>query len=171
MPGTKAITTLNAITHGLRSSAIVLPGVEDEDDWQAFQGGVVGQLQPVGALELELASRAAELLWRLRRVPRAEQLSIAARQEPTPDDKPAKYVATGFYADVFARNDRINWADRRLLPPADLARHIIRYEAHLNRQLRHTLNQLDLIQKRRRGEPTPVARIQIEDDRYDEERV
>jgi hypothetical protein len=72
---TEAVTpaTLNALKHGLTAQSMVIPDVEVEHDWQTFYEGVITYYQPVGAVEYALADRAAGLLWRLRRVPRAER--------------------------------------------------------------------------------------------------
>jgi len=37
----------------------------------------------------------------------------------------------------------------------------MRYEAHLNRVLKHTLHELEALQDRRNGTATPLARIDI----------
>ena len=66
-PGGKAKSRLNAVSHGLRSTALVLPG-ERASDWEAHRDGVAASLSPAGALEQDLACRIASLLWRLRRV-------------------------------------------------------------------------------------------------------
>jgi hypothetical protein len=76
----KAIVRLNAVKHGLRAAAVVVPGFESPAAWEAFRAGVVDSLQPAGALAEALAERAAGLLWRLQRAERAEALSVAADQ-------------------------------------------------------------------------------------------
>lgn len=63
----KAVARMNALSHGLRSAAPVVPG-ERPEDWEAFRDGIAATLGPVGALETELADRVASLAWRLRRV-------------------------------------------------------------------------------------------------------
>jgi hypothetical protein len=63
----KALARMNALAHGLRSAAPVVPG-ERPEDWEAFRDGISATLAPVGALETELADRVASLTWRLRRV-------------------------------------------------------------------------------------------------------
>src|SRR5262245_30249554 len=76
----KAIVRLNAVRHGLRAAAVVVPGFESPAEWEAFRAGVVTSLKPEGALAEALADRAAGLLWRLKRVERAEGLTVAADQ-------------------------------------------------------------------------------------------
>ena len=61
-----------AVTHGFRSERTVIPGMEDEAEWERYLKGITENLAPEGALEQELAARIASLLWRLRRVTRHE---------------------------------------------------------------------------------------------------
>ena len=72
-PEGKRIASMNAVKHGLTAMSMVIPGLEDEDDWQTFYEGVIAYYNPIGAVEYALVDRAAGLLWRLRRVPRAER--------------------------------------------------------------------------------------------------
>jgi hypothetical protein len=74
----KASSSRNATTHGLRSLSPVLPGLEREQDWQAYRAGVFRNLAPVGEFETALAERITLLLWRLRRVARYEAATAVA---------------------------------------------------------------------------------------------
>ncbi|MBM3983697.1 MAG: hypothetical protein FJ304_26190 [Planctomycetes bacterium] len=76
----KAVTKLNAVSHGLRSLAPVLPD-ECHEDWTAHRAGTVAALAALGTLETELAERVALLLWRLRRVVRYETAVTTADME------------------------------------------------------------------------------------------
>jgi len=174
-PEGRAAVSLNRLRHGLRAAAIVIPGVEDEDDWQRFQAGVVDSFAPRGAVELELACRVAELMWRIRRVSRAERdFIVAARvrddtvqmieskqrevrraragSEPEPERPPSFYASAVTPMVV----------PERILPPQSHIEQVIRYEAHLSRQLVHTLHELEALQARRRGEAAPLARIDVQ---------
>src|SRR5215218_6706295 len=82
----KEVVKWNAVKHGLRSPAPVLPGVEKEEDWEEHRDGILESLQPEGHLELVLAERVALLSWRLHRVIRFETESIALLQERVEDD-------------------------------------------------------------------------------------
>jgi hypothetical protein len=62
-----AVAKMNALSHGLRAAAPVVPG-EDPAAWEEYRDAVLDDLAPVGALEEELADRVALLSWRLRRV-------------------------------------------------------------------------------------------------------
>src|SRR5262245_23677417 len=69
----------NALKHGLWSGSALLPGVERAEEWEVHRASVVAGLQPVGGVELALAERAAQLLWRLARVPRYEAAVVAVQ--------------------------------------------------------------------------------------------
>jgi hypothetical protein len=82
----KEVVKWNAVKHGLRSPAPVVPGVEKEEDWEEHRDGILESLQPEGHLELTLTERVAQLSWRLNRVTRYETESIALYQERVEDD-------------------------------------------------------------------------------------
>lgn len=82
----KEVTRLNAVRHGIRSLAPVVPGIEAHEDWERHLSGTLESLEPEGHLESVLAERVALYLWRLNRVDRYETESIALSQEKTEDD-------------------------------------------------------------------------------------
>ncbi len=55
-------------------------------------------------------------------------------------------------------------ADRRerLLPPEDTLNKLMRYEAHLNRQLIQNLHEHEALQARRQGGVAPLARLDVQ---------
>lgn len=164
-PAGKAVASRNAVRHGLYTSVIVASAWEAEDDWCRFHDATVGSLTPEGALEVALASRAAALLWRLRRVPAAEADLIdrtaeragraAARMELLAAEAPDSAGPRDFYARVPAS------PVARALPDESSFAPLIRMEAHLNRQLLHTLHELEALQERRRGNGAPLARVDV----------
>jgi hypothetical protein len=82
----KEVVKWNAVQHGIRSPAPVVPGVEKKADWEEHRNGMLESLQPEGHLELVLAERVALLSWRLHRVIRYETESIALYQEQIEED-------------------------------------------------------------------------------------
>jgi hypothetical protein len=76
----KAVVARNATKHGIFSSVPVIPG-ECPAAWEAHRAGVVESLDPVGLLEVNLAERAALLLWRLQRLARYEAEIVATAME------------------------------------------------------------------------------------------
>ena len=161
-PEGKAISSQNARRYGLRAEPLVIPGIETEEDWRDFEQAVVTGLRPANEVESALAARVAELLWRLTRIRRAEGDAIAERQFR--DDKANFYLRE--------RKERQGSTSDPASPPvyvppprvlaseADLYQ-IIRYEAHLGRQLRTTLHELEALQARRTGKPAPLARLDV----------
>jgi hypothetical protein len=132
----KARVGLNALTHGIASARLVVPG-ESPTEWELSRQGIVDALGPAGPVELALAERVATTLWRLRRVAAYETAAIAERQ----------HLAT---------------PSARLLPhPLDIDK-VIRYEAHLNRQVYQALHQLEAMRAERRGQPTPLLRVDVQ---------
>jgi hypothetical protein len=98
----KQAAKMNALSHGLRSAAPVIPG-ERPEEWEAFRDGIAATLGPVGVLETELADRAASLAWRLRRVTAYEtgvtaaavgRATAKARGEDDGDKLPALLALT-----------------------------------------------------------------------------
>jgi hypothetical protein len=132
----KARVSLNAVTHGLSSARLVVPG-ESPAEWEMSRQGIVDALGPTGPVELAVAERVATILWRLRRVTAYEGAAITERQHLTT-------------------------ASARLLPhPLDIDK-IIRFEAHLTRQLYQALHQLEAMRAERRGQPTPLLRVDVQ---------
>jgi hypothetical protein len=56
----------NAVRHGLTAETIIA-GLEDADDYQAFEATVIADYDAQTAVERELVLRLASVLWRLRR--------------------------------------------------------------------------------------------------------
>src|SRR5258708_39904108 len=61
----------NALRHGLTAETVIA-ALEHKDDYQAFVAEIAADYQPRSAVETELVSRLASLLWRLRRSTRIE---------------------------------------------------------------------------------------------------
>ena len=59
----KAAACLNAVQHGLRAQALVLPG-EEPDEYRLYRQGLLADLQPQDLAETDLAERIVELAWR-----------------------------------------------------------------------------------------------------------
>ena len=89
-PEGKEAVRLNALSHGLRSEEILLPG-EDGEALTELGDILTTELQPVGAVENLLVARITAAAWRLRRLGRVEagifarelyeELAKRARQE------------------------------------------------------------------------------------------
>jgi len=125
----------NALTHGLSSRRLVMPG-ESLTEWATYRTAILEALAPAGPVETALAERVAAAFWRLRRVTAYEEAAIAERQDLTT-------------------------ASARWLPhPLDIDK-IIRFEAHLSRQLYQARHELEAMQAARRGQRTPLLRVDV----------
>jgi hypothetical protein len=102
----------------------------------AHRTAIVEALAPVGPVETALAERVASAFRRLQRVAAYEEAAIAERKH-------------------------LQIASARLLPhPNDIDK-IIRYEAHLTRQFYQAMHELESMRAARRGQPTPLLRVDI----------
>src|SRR2546422_10273588 len=65
-PEGKAISSQNALKHGLTARDPLLPD-ESETELTGFRQRLLAELQPVGEIEALLVSRIVNVAWRLRR--------------------------------------------------------------------------------------------------------
>jgi hypothetical protein len=148
----------------------VVLDVESEEEWQRLREGILADLAPVGEVETALAERIPLMLWRLRRVTLFERAMLAldarntgkdwelivrkSKEFPPPDT--GKYISeperVAFMKEYSARRTASNEAVLERIP---------RYEAHLQRQLMQTMHELEALQARRRGEVTPLGRVDV----------
>lgn len=98
----RVIVSRNATTHGIYSAVPVVPG-ECPDEWAAHRAGVVAALAPVGLLGVNLAERAALLLWRLARLARYEAETVASAMEDAEVPAPPPPEADDDDSDLFAK--------------------------------------------------------------------
>jgi len=68
----KAVSSRNAVKHGVLAEAPILSGIESFKFWEKHRDGVLRSFAPVGYLESLLTIRFAVLSWRLCRVVRYE---------------------------------------------------------------------------------------------------
>ncbi len=162
----KAVVRLNAVQHGILSVTPVIPVLESEDEWQAHRAALLASLAPEGHLEDTLAERVALVFWRLQRLARYEREAIANAQDLIGDDLA---MAASYRGETLPKKptpEIIERIDRRLtarlLPDEASLNKIMRYEAHLNRQLYQALHELEALKARRQGQAAPLARIDLQ---------
>ncbi len=93
----KAAVALNAVKHGLRAQAVVLPG-EEPNEYDRHRARMLEDLQPQDLQEMERAERIVELAWQLRRAGRyhsavfdalyeqqAAQMALVGANDDSPD--------------------------------------------------------------------------------------
>jgi hypothetical protein len=113
----KEVVKWNAVQHGIRSPAPVVPGVETREDWEEHRDGILESLQPEGHLELVLAERVALLSWRLHRVIRYETEAVALYQEKAEDDlaKERRFESGPDHPEAVRGNAKSDEQDYKLL--------------------------------------------------------
>jgi hypothetical protein len=90
-PFGKAVSSRNAVKHGIFAAAPILSGIESRDDWEKHRDGVLKSITPVGYLEELLTMRLALLSWRLWRVVRYEAEVSTAAVSRTEADMEKRY--------------------------------------------------------------------------------
>jgi hypothetical protein len=103
----KAVASMNAVRHGIRSQRILLDD-EDPNQFLEMQTELLAALRPVGAIETALADRIATAMWRQLRLARAEVAAIAVERRED--------AILGSLQDLHHYNERDNITDRCLKP-------------------------------------------------------
>ena len=67
----KAVTRMNAMTHGILAKQALIPG-EKENEFHDLRQQFLDELTPVGILERELIDQMVTTFWRLRRLRQTE---------------------------------------------------------------------------------------------------
>jgi hypothetical protein len=113
-----------------------------------------------------LTERIAINLWKMRRIDYFQAIATASYMGQARHDFQISEaygrgtLGKGPLPDV-SDVDVLSRKARRVLPPADDLDKIMRYEAHLHRQLTQILHELEAIQIRRKGGTSPLARLDI----------
>jgi hypothetical protein len=127
----------------------VISEIESEEDWEAHVAGQLEALNPEGELETVLAHRIALTLWRLNRLIGFECYALA----------PTEFFLNEYRALQNGLSGRTSRIDRAF--PTHSIEQIQRYEAHLHRIFLKDLHELEALQARRRGDATPLARVDV----------
>ena len=152
----KAAVRLNPLRHGVLAQTPVIPLVEREEDWVRLRDGIFDSFEPVGMMEEVLSELIATIIWRRCRVLRMETEAIAAYLADVPEDfrrMRASAPVDQTPEEAVAQMDRMLSA--RLMPGAETAEKIMRYETRLHRFLLQTIHQLLVLQALRKGGNAP----------------
>jgi hypothetical protein len=133
-PQGKAPRRHNATRFGIHSADPVIPG-ERLEDRQAHDAGVLASVERPTYVDTILAERAASAAWILKRVNRYQETEFGRANDGSP---------------VFR------------LPPGTELDKIVKYDAHWSRQFYQALHELEAREKRRRGEATPLGRLDVQ---------
>ena len=173
-PEGKERSRCNAIRHGLTAETVIT-GLEDAEDYQAFQAAVIADYDAETAVERELVLRLASVLWRLRRAtgietalfesmtvePNKSELNHSRLSLIGPTDVPEQnqtFLGATRQSDAAATNER-NFDTKKdiadgflrlaALPTFPLDR-LGRYEYMLWRQARQVVFTLESLRRRKR---------------------
>jgi hypothetical protein len=88
-PEGKRRSRCNAVRHGLTAETVIV-GLEDVEDYDAFQAAVISDYDAESAVEREMVLRLASILWRLRRATAIETalFNFATKEADKKDDEP-----------------------------------------------------------------------------------
>src|SRR5262245_41997555 len=158
----------NAIRHGLTAETVIV-GLEDADDYEAFEATVVADYDAQSAVERELVLRLASVLWRLRRATGIETAIFESAikqsgQSETVDRATADLLLSKLFLDNKAepkkapstdslRKKQISQTFVRLteMPTCPMSR-LNRYEYILWRQARQIVITLKSLRSSQRGQ-------------------
>lgn len=152
----KAKSSQNAMKHGLRAQATVLPD-ENLEDFQFLVSGLEDQFQPQTALEWNLLRQLADAEWRMRRVSCIEAAVFAAKLHETKryyDNFPERLPEDGTEARIIL----IGEAAASDAGAGDTLSKLSRYEARLSHRYFKALEHLQRAQNLRLSAPQPENR-------------
>jgi hypothetical protein len=149
----KAAVRLNPLKHGVLSQTPVIPLVEREEDWLRLRRGIFEYFGAEGMMEEALADQVASLIWRRYRLVRFETESIAAYVADVPED--LRRLSEDVGERAAAEMERM--VSARLMPGAETAEKIMRYETRLHKFLLQTIHQLLVLQALRVGSGRPPS--------------
>ena len=166
----KAAVSRNAIKHGIHAiHPVVIADFESVEEWDDFYEGYRESLLPEGAVEEDIVYNLATNRWRQRRVIHAETAAINEQVWQTAgdlglSDAYANSITKEYEMDQLPDPDPVRVLRRqqtRIIPDAPKLELLVRYEGHLHRVCSQLHIQLEVLQARRQGKPTPFHRIDI----------
>ena len=182
----KAIASLNAMKHGLRSQEVILPN-EDEEAFHKLRDSLLGDFKPEGELENLLVEQVIAASWRLRRILNIETGVLNWKYYETQIEQirgvSGSYEQKNQYENIMRRlleSDEDN--NEELSPDEQEVKEIMetmkndssmigqafskaqdslsklsRYEASVERSLYKALAELEKVQSRRRVADAPMV--------------
>jgi hypothetical protein len=152
-PEGKAVSAVNAITHGFSARHAVLPS-ESSESFQALLARLEDEFQPQTAVEQSLIYHLADADWRLRRVATFESAVLLYRLDGlhTDTDEDDDHRPEDRVFDEICLLGRALIQDARIADPLSK---ISRHEARLTRRYFKALTQLREARKDRLADATP----------------
>ena len=151
----KKRSRLNALKHGILTSELLIlegPNAEDARAFNELLAALRQDFAPEGALEDLLVEKIAVCFWRQRRVLKCEaglaihDLALAFRQNRGYTGNPTDPI-------LGLLNEKENYFSGHMtIPLSENLDRLLRYETSVQKQLAHTINQLERLQRSRKGE-------------------
>lgn len=154
----KAVTRLNAISHGLLSKEVLMDG-EDGKILSRMTDALYEQMQPAGELESFLVDRMAAEMWRMRRAMAGERRHAVVAKE--------RALNVMQLDELFgsSKGAKVAAADTALLVDSDTEK-IMRYATAIERSFFRTLHELQRLQSARMGGlVAPPMVVEVNSDR------
>jgi hypothetical protein len=100
----------NAVRHGLTAETVA-GGLEDAEDYSAFEAAIIADYDAQSAVERELVLRLASLLWRLRRATATEAGLFEIQGNGSGEFRPPRYMHAASREIVNAMFGKVEAAD------------------------------------------------------------
>ncbi len=161
-PQGKEWSRRNARKHGILTSALLVTrgmGWEDEDEFKDLLAGLRENLSPIGMLEELLVEKIAICCWRQRRALECEA-RLFQRQDLIPLDGAGLTIEK--LDDARRDVDHVEGLGHKTfqeflrLPLGPALDRVLRYETTIHRRLVYAINQLERLQRARKGEHVPA---------------
>jgi hypothetical protein len=147
----KAWSRRNSLKHGILASALLITqgdGAEDQTEFDELLGGLHRDFAPVGMFEEMLVEKIAVCWWRQKRALLCEAGLVGHTFVTVPSDPLLE-----------------SYKERLRLPFGENLDRILRYETTIQRQLAYAINQLERLQRARKGEHVPApVNVQVSSD-------
>jgi hypothetical protein len=162
----KAHSRRNALKHGVLAATLLVSkglGAEDSSEFDELLKGLHEDIMPVGVLEEMLVEKIAVCWWRQRRALQSEAGLIERAFVAEESNKVSEGLVRFFGGSD--KSERGTIKDHLRLPLGNDLDRILRYETTIQRQLIQAINQLERLQRMRRGEniPAPIS-VQLSND-------
>ena len=165
-PGGKAVSSMNALKHGLTARTALLPG-EDPDEFRDYVWSVIEDLQPRGPVQAELAHRVGVLMWKRKRLEGAEEQALANLQDRYAQKTEARLAREERYAETEGDREEVRkmreeesengavWDVNQILADqfggkgGGTLERLARYEQRLSQQIESSIRLLLKLQNRK----------------------
>jgi hypothetical protein len=144
----RARSSANSRTHGLTSTAWLLPG-ESEEEFHLLLADYADQFHPATGVEMELVEAMASARWRLRRL-----LTMETNLFDNEMVRQSKAIEKEFH--IMDESSRLAFVFQKLADNGQAIALLIRYETAINRSYDRAFKQLQILQATQPAPPPPL---------------